>query len=45
MILWTNDILAPARRIYEGAGFTLLEQEPQHRFGHDLITQVWGLDL
>ena len=45
MVLWTNDVLVSARRIYEGTGFTLLEEEPHHSFGKDLVGQIWGRDL
>jgi len=45
LVLWTNDVLVEARRIYERAGFTLVEQEPHHSFGHDLVGQNWALPL
>ena len=43
MMLWTNDVLVSARKIYEAAGF-VLDREYRHRsFGHDLVGQIWSL--
>lgn len=39
--LWTNDVLAAARHIYESAGFQLISSERHHSFGKDLVGENW----
>jgi DNA-binding MarR family transcriptional regulator/GNAT superfamily N-acetyltransferase len=43
--LWTNKILVSALRIYAAAGYKVVNEEPHHSFGHDLVSQTWELEL
>lgn len=43
LVLWTNDVLAAAHRVYQKAGFELVSSERHHSFGHDLVGQTWRL--
>jgi GNAT superfamily N-acetyltransferase len=45
IVLWTNDVLHAARRIYQRAGFQLVSSQEHHSFGHDLVAQDWRLPL
>ncbi len=45
IVLSTYDVLVSAGRIYRAAGFTLVSEERERAFGHDLTAQVFARDL
>jgi DNA-binding MarR family transcriptional regulator/N-acetylglutamate synthase-like GNAT family acetyltransferase len=46
IVLWTNDVLVDARRLYERAGFALAKSTPHRSFGRDdLVGEDWALAL
>lgn len=45
VVLWTNDLLTAARKLYVRAGFTLVAEKPHHSYGADLVGQDWRLPL
>ena len=44
MILWTTSNLTTARKLYQGVGFELIEEEV-NSFGKELVSQTWARDL
>ncbi len=45
MMLWTQSNLSSARKIYQAAGFKLIEEQPHEDFGVPLIGQNWEMAL
>ena len=43
VVLWTMSTLAPARRLYEAAGFRMVEQRPHAAYGVEADDETWRL--
>jgi GNAT superfamily N-acetyltransferase len=43
--LWTMGMLDAARHLYAKAGFRMVNAEPAHQFGRDLVNETWMLKL
>jgi len=45
MVLWTDDFLTAARKLYAAAGFRLVDSKPEEAFGATSIAEDWELIL
>jgi DNA-binding MarR family transcriptional regulator/N-acetylglutamate synthase-like GNAT family acetyltransferase len=45
MVLWTHRNLSAARHLYAQAGFRLMQSEPRHSFGQDVVSEIWEIPL
>ncbi|MEZ0071951.1 GNAT family N-acetyltransferase [Planotetraspora sp. GP83] len=45
IMLWTRDVLVSARRIYQAAGFELVERHPGEESGKPVTEEIWARDL
>ena len=45
VVLWTNDVLTGARRLYDRRGFTLVDETPHADFGPPMVGQTLTLAL
>jgi DNA-binding MarR family transcriptional regulator/GNAT superfamily N-acetyltransferase len=45
IVLWTNDVLAAARRLYDARGFTEIDARPHSDFGPPLVGQTLSREL
>ena len=45
IMLWTNDVLISARKIYQAEGYRLVSEEPHDEFGERMVGQTWELAL
>jgi hypothetical protein len=40
-----QSVLTGLSILFQKSGFKLVEQEANHSFGHDLVSETWELDL
>ncbi len=45
MVLWTDDFLTSARRLYAAAGFRLVSSQTEFAFGKESVAEDWELIL
>jgi DNA-binding MarR family transcriptional regulator/GNAT superfamily N-acetyltransferase len=45
LVLWTNDVLTDARRLYDQRGFVLADEHPHADFGPPMVGQTLALSL
>ncbi|HEY0283064.1 MAG TPA: bifunctional helix-turn-helix transcriptional regulator/GNAT family N-acetyltransferase [Rhizomicrobium sp.] len=45
IVLWTHDVLTAARKIYQKAGFRLVNRDAHRAFGKNVVSENWALDL
>jgi DNA-binding MarR family transcriptional regulator/GNAT superfamily N-acetyltransferase len=45
LLLWTQENLSAARRLYADAGFIVIARWAHHSFGRDLVAETWELAL
>jgi len=43
--LWTHSVLTDARRLYQRAGFKLVESKPHNSWGKEVVGETWDLEL
>src|SRR5690606_41414861 len=45
IMLWTRDVLTSARKIYQAAGFELVDAHKGEESGKEFMEQIWARDL
>lgn len=45
IMLWTRDVLTSARKIYQAAGFELVDTHKGEESGKEFMEQIWARDL